>query len=215
MEPLDLTPDMLLRAYAIGVFPMAEDRADPDLFWIDPRMRGILLFDEFHVPKRLRRTVRQGRFEVSFNQAFEQVMEGCAESNDRRPRTWINDKILTLYTSLHRMGHAHSVEVWKEGVLVGGLYGVSLGGAYFGESMFSKERDASKVALVHLMARLTRGGFTLLDSQFVTKHLEIFGAIEIPRADYRSMLAEAIEKDASFSADYYPGEVFEFLRAVS
>ena len=213
MEPLDLTPDMLLRAYAIGVFPMAEDRDDPDLFWIDPRMRGVIPMDRFHVPKRLAKTVRQGRFRVSFDEAFECVMEGCAEMTDRRPRTWINDKILTLYASLYRMGHAHSVEVWLEDRLVGGLYGVSLGGAFFGESMFSREKDASKVGLVHLVARLVRGGFTLLDSQFVTRHLENFGAIELPRAEYRTLLAEAIAGDGEFERDYFPDEVLEFLRS--
>lgn len=214
MEPLDLTPDMLLRAYAIGVFPMAEDRDDPDLFWIDPRMRGIIPLDNFHVPKRLAKTIRQGKFVVTFNEAFEDVMEGCAETSDRRPRTWINDKILTLYASLYRMGHAHSVEVWFGGSLIGGLYGVSLGSAFFGESMFSRERDASKVGLVHLVARLMKGGFTLLDSQFVTRHLETFGAIELPRAEYRTLLAEAVAVDAGFHRDYYPGEVEEFLRSL-
>ncbi len=215
MEPLDLTPDMLLRAYAIGVFPMAEDRDDPDLFWIDPRMRGVIPLNGFHVPRRLARTIRQGRFVVTFNEAFEDVMEGCAETSNRRPRTWINDKILTLYASLFRMGHAHSVEVWFEGALVGGLYGVTLGSAYFGESMFSRERDASKVGLVHLVARLTRGGFTLLDSQFVTRHLENFGAIELPRAEYRTLLAEAIAGDADFHRDYYENEIEEFMRSLN
>jgi len=215
MEPLDLTPDMLLRAYAIGVFPMAEDRDDPDLFWIDPRMRGVMPFERFHVPRRLAKTVRQGRYHVTFDHAFEEVMEGCAEMTSRRPRTWINDKILTLYTSLHRMDQAHSVEVWEKGELVGGLYGVSLGGAFFGESMFSRARDASKVGLVHLVARLTRAGYTLLDSQFVTRHLENFGAIELPRAEYRTLLAEAIAREADFRADYREGEVVEFLRSLS
>lgn len=213
MEPLDLTPDMLLRAYAIGVFPMAEDREDPDLFWIDPRMRGIIPFEEFHVPRRLQREIRKMPFQVTFNTDFERVMEGCAESTDRRPRTWINDKILTLYTSLHRMGHAHSVEVWNDDDLVGGLYGVSLGGAFFGESMFTRHRDTSKIALVYLVSRLVRGGFTLLDSQFVTRHLERFGAVEIPRATYRSLLAESITVDADFSRDYHSDEVLELLRS--
>lgn len=215
MEPLDLTPDMLLRAYAIGVFPMAEDRDDPDLFWIDPRMRGIIPFDAFHIPRRLRRKTRQGRYRITFNRDFEAVMEGCAESTERRPRTWINDKILTLYASLHRMGHAHSVEVWRDDILVGGLYGVSLGGAFFGESMFSRMTDASKIGLVHLVARLRRGGFTLLDSQFVTRHLERFGAVEIPRAEYRTMLADAINVDAGFMRDYREDEIGELLRATA
>lgn len=215
MEPLDLTPDMLLRAYAIGVFPMAEDRDDPDLFWIDPRMRGIIPFEDFHVPRRLQRLIRNMPFHVTFDTEFEAVMEGCAESTERRPRTWINDKILTLYTSLHRMRHAHSVEVWRGDDLVGGLYGVSLGGVFFGESMFSRERETSKIALVYLVARLVRGGFTLLDSQFVTRHLERFGAVEIPRATYRSLLAEAITVDAEFSRDYYEDEVTELLRSLA
>ncbi|MDJ0684592.1 MAG: leucyl/phenylalanyl-tRNA--protein transferase [Alphaproteobacteria bacterium] len=215
MEPLDLTPDMVLRAYAIGVFPMAEDRDDPDLFWIDPRMRGVLPLERFHVPKRLRRTIRSGRFQVTFNTCFEDVIEGCAEATERRPRTWINDKILTLYTSLYRMNHAHSVEVWEGGNLVGGLYGVSLGAAFFGESMFSRARDASKVGLIHLAARLARGGFTLLDSQFVTRHLQTFGAIEVPRAEYRAMLADAVNGDADFSRDITSDEVEQFLRAQS
>lgn len=214
MELLDLTPDMLLRAYAIGVFPMAEDRDDQDLFWIDPRMRGILPLQNMHVPKRLRRTVRSDRFQVTFNHCFEDVMEGCAEATDRRPRTWINDTILTLYTSLYRMNHAHSVEIWEGGTLVGGLYGVSLGQAFFGESMFSRSRDASKVGLVHLAARLVKGGFTLLDTQFVTRHLERFGAIEIPRAEYRILLAEAMEGGADFTRNFDEDEVALFLRSV-
>jgi len=211
MEPLDLTPDMLLRAYAIGVFPMAEDRDDPDLFWIDPRMRGIIDMDRFYVPKRMKRTVRSGKYRVSFDEDFEGIMDGCAESTQRRPRTWINDKILTLYTSLHRMGHAHSVEVWEGDSLVGGLYGVTLGGAFFGESMFSRRRDASKVALIYLVARLKRAGFTLLDTQFVTKHLERFGASEVPRADYRAMLADALNLHADFFSRYRADEIEDFL----
>lgn len=206
---------MLLRAYAIGVFPMAEDRDDPDLFWIDPRMRGIIPLDQFHVPRRLRRTIRAQRYEIRYDTAFEAVMEACAEPTDQRPRTWINDKILNLYGALHRMRHAHSVEVWRGGQLVGGLYGVSLGGAFFGESMFSRERDVSKIALVYLVARLSRAGFSLLDSQFVTRHLERFGAIEVPRAEYRAMLAEAIEREADFMQDYHDDEVFELLRRLT
>jgi len=201
MEPLDLTPEMLLRAYAIGVFPMAEDRDDPELFWIDPRLRGIIPLDKFNVPRRLRRTIRSGRFRVTYDVAFQEVMEGCAEPTDRRPRTWINDKILTLYESLHYLGHAHSVEVWTTDELVGGLYGVSLGGVFFGESMFSRDRDASKVALVYLVSRLIAAGFSLLDSQFITSHLERFGAVEIPRADYRLLLADAVRIETDFHAN--------------
>lgn len=201
MEMLELTPDMLLRAYAIGVFPMAEDRDDPELFWVDPRMRGVIPLDRFHIPRRLKRTVRSGRFHVTFDHAFEEVIDGCAESTEMRPRTWINDRIVTLYTSLFHMRHAHSVECWRDGELAGGLYGVSLGGAFFGESMFSRERDASKVALVHLVARLRAGGFTLLDAQFTTDHLSQFGAHEIPRKEYRARLAEALQIDARFDPE--------------
>ena len=211
MEPLDLTPDMLLRAYTIGVFPMAEDQNDPDLFWIDPRMRGILPMDGFHIPRRLKKTVRNGNFHITFDHAFEEVMEGCGESTQKRPRTWINDKIYNLYTSLYHMGHAHSVEIWQHGLLVGGLYGVSWGNAFFGESMFSRTTDASKVALVHLMARLSNAGYTLLDTQFVTEHLKKFGATEIPRADYRAMLSKAMEGHANFHDNHKTNEVFDYL----
>ncbi len=212
MEMLELTPDMLLRAYAIGVFPMAEDRDDPELFWVDPRMRGIIPLDDFHVPRRLQRTVRSGRFHVTFDHAFEEVIEGCAEATDMRPRTWINDRIVTLYTSLFHMRHAHSVECWRDGELVGGLYGVSLGGAFFGESMFSRDRDASKVALVHLVARLQSGGFRLLDAQFTTDHLGQFGAREIPRKEYRIMLAEALNREAHFDPDAEAEDISALLR---
>lgn len=201
MEMLELTPDMLLRAYAIGVFPMAEDRDDPELFWVDPRLRGIIPLDDFHVPRRLQRTIRNGGFHVTFDHAFEEVIEGCAEATAVRPRTWINDRIVTLYTSLFHMRHAHSVECWRDGELIGGLYGVSLGGAFFGESMFSRARDASKVALVHLVARLRAGGFALLDAQFITDHLSQFGAVEIPRREYRARLAKALEIEAYFDPD--------------
>lgn len=199
MEMPELTPDMLLRAYAIGVFPMAEDRDDPDLFWVDPRMRGVIPFDRFHVPKRLRRTVRGRRFRVTVDTEFDGVIEGCAEPTAMRPRTWINDRIITLYCSLHRLGYAHSVECWQGRTLAGGLYGVSLGGAFFGESMFSRQTDASKVALVHLVARLRGAGYTLLDSQFITRHLRRFGAIEIPRNEYRQRLADALKRNADFA----------------
>ena len=201
MEMLELTPDMLLRAYAIGVFPMAEDRDDPELFWVDPRMRGIIPLDDFHVPRRLKRTVRSGQFNVTYDHAFEEVIEGCAKTTETRPRTWINDRIVTLYTSLFHLRNAHSVECWHDGELVGGLYGVSLGGAFFGESMFSRKRDASKVALVHLIARLRSCGFLLLDAQFTTDHLSQFGAREITRKEYRIKLAKALNIDAHFDLD--------------
>ena len=211
MEMLELTPDMLLRAYAIGVFPMAEDRDDPELFWVDPRLRGIIPLDDFHVPKRLQRTIRSGRYHVTFDYAFEEVIEGCAEATEGRPRTWINDRIVTLYTSLFHMRHAHSVECWRDGELAGGLYGVSLGGAFFGESMFSRARDASKVALVHLVSRLRTGGFSLLDAQFTTDHLNQFGALEIPRKEYRARLAEAMKVNANFDPDLGDGDVSTLL----
>jgi len=198
MDRLNLTPDMLLLAYEIGVFPMAEDRDDPELFWVDPRLRGILPLDNFHVPRRLGRTVRSRRYQVTFDRDFHAVIEGCAESTEGRPQTWINDEIVNLYTSLFHMGHAHSVECWQDGDLVGGLYGISLGGAFFGESMFSRARDASKVALVQLVTRLRAGGYVLLDTQFITDHLSQFGAREIPRAEYRILLAEALNVDADF-----------------
>jgi leucyl/phenylalanyl-tRNA--protein transferase len=193
-----LTPALLLRAYAEGIFPMAEQRGDPELFWVSPEMRGIVPLDGFHVPKRLARTVKSERFEVTADLAFADVMRACAEPTPDRPESWINDEILRLYTALHAAGHAHSIECWREGKLVGGLYGVKLGGAFFGESMFTRERDASKVALVHLVARLRRGGFSLLDTQFLTALLARFGTIEIPRAQYHDLLARAISHDAEF-----------------
>ena len=199
-----ITPEMLLRAYAIGIFPMAESRHDPHLYWIDPDARGILPLDDFHVPRSLRKTVLKGPFQVTADRAFEDVVEGCAEPAPGRRQTWINDTIFDLCRKLHVMGYAHSVETWLDGELVGGLYGVALGGAFFGESMFSRETDASKVALVHLVARLKRGGFALLDTQFVTKHLSGFGALEIPREDYRKRLTSALARQAHFSIDVDP-----------
>jgi leucyl/phenylalanyl-tRNA--protein transferase len=196
-----ITPEMLLRAYAIGIFPMAESRHDPHLYWIDPDARGILPLDDFHVPRSLKKTVLKGPFQVTADHAFEDVVAGCAEPAPGRRQTWINDTIFELCRKLHVMGYAHSVETWLDGELVGGLYGVALGGAFFGESMFSRETDASKVALVHLVARLRRGGFALLDTQFVTKHLERFGAIEISRDLYRKHLTEALKHRASFPTE--------------
>ncbi len=196
---LDLTPDLLLRAYAAGYFPMAESSDSAELYWFDPNRRGILPLDDFHVPRRLRRTVRRNRFEVVCNRDFASVIAACAEPTDKRLNTWINEEIFRLYTSLHAKGFAHSIESWRNGALVGGLYGVALGGAFFGESMFSRESDASKVALVHLVARLRHGGFTLLDAQFVTDHLSQFGAIEIPRTIYRRLLSRAIGRRTDFA----------------
>ncbi len=211
MEMPDLTPDMLLKAYAVGVFPMAEDRNDPELFWVDPRMRGIIRLDEFHVPKRLRRTIRHGAFDVTFDTEFEAVIESCAEATDNRPRTWINDRIIELYSTLYRMGHAHSVESWRDGKLAGGLYGVSLGGIFFGESMFSRETDASKVALVYLAAALKLGAYHFIDTQFITKHLARFGAKEIPRSEYRILLSDALATRAVFVRDIDPAQVISTL----
>ncbi len=211
-RPVELSPQLLLHAYANGLFPMAESAQASELYWYDPDFRGILPLDTFHVPRKLRRTVRRGVFEVRVNSAFRTVMEGCAGA---RPTTWINREILDLYCRLHRNGQAHSVETWQNGTLVGGLYGVSLGGAFFGESMFSLVTDASKVALIHLVARLRRGGFSLLDTQFVTDHLSQFGAIEIPRDDYRWLLYEATESDGDFEGAEPGAEDFEALFALA
>ncbi|TMJ60255.1 MAG: leucyl/phenylalanyl-tRNA--protein transferase [Alphaproteobacteria bacterium] len=195
-----LTPEILLAAYAAGIFPMGESAVDPELFWVDPRRRGILPLDAFHVPKRLRRVVRQGDFEIRCDSAFEQVIRGCAEATEKRPNTWINDEIVRLYAGLFARGAAHSVESWHRDVLVGGLYGVAIGAAFFGESMFSRVTDASKVALVHLAARLRLGGYLLLDTQFLTPHLAQFGGVEITRGCYHRLLAEALAYRASFPA---------------
>ncbi|HEX3864698.1 MAG TPA: leucyl/phenylalanyl-tRNA--protein transferase [Stellaceae bacterium] len=195
---MQLTPDILLQAYASGIFPMSEAADDPELFWVDPRRRGILPLDGLHVPRRLKRVLRQGRFEVRCDTAFDAVIRGCAEASDTRPSTWINEEIVQLYTALFRRGAAHSVECWHQGELVGGLYGVSLGAAFFGESMFSRVTDASKIALVHLVARLRLGGYRLLDMQFLTEHLAQFGGIEISRARYHRLLADALHYRAVF-----------------
>jgi len=191
-----LTPEILLRAYAEGLFPMAERRGDSTLYWVSPEKRGIIPLDSFHVPHRLARTARSGSFTVTADLAFRQVMQACAAPGPGRPESWINDEILHLYTALHAGGHGHSIECWQDGELAGGLYGVQLGAAFFGESMFSRRRDASKVALVHLVEGLRRGGFVLLDTQFITAHLAQFGAIEIPRAQYLAKLADALNREA-------------------
>jgi len=191
-----LTPEILLRAYAEGLFPMAERRGDPTLYWVSPERRGIIPLDGFHVPRRLARTVRNGLFTVTADRAFREVMKACAAPTPERPESWINDEILRLYTALHLGGHAHSVECWRDGKLAGGLYGVRLGSAFFGESMFSRQRDASKVALVYLVDGLKRGGFVLLDTQFITAHLARFGAVEITRERYLLKLQDALNREA-------------------
>ena len=195
-----LTPEIVLHAYAQGIFPMAEHRDDPELYWVSPEQRGVIPLEAFHIPRRLARTVRVDRFRVSADTAFADVLGACAESVQGRTNTWINAEIIRLYTALHASGRAHSVECWREGRLVGGLYGVSLGGAFFGESMFSRERDASKVALVHLVARLKAGGYALLDTQFLTRHLTQFGAIEITRLAYLARLRDALAHPAYWPA---------------
>lgn len=210
-----ITPEMLLRAYACGVFPMAEGRDDPEVHWIDPRKRGVLPLDGFHVPHRLARTIRQRRFEVRVDSDFDGVLEGCAEPGPGRNDTWINPVILRLMRQLFERGYAHSVECWREGRLVGGLYGIALSGAFFGESMFSRERDASKVALAHLVLRLKLGGFRLLDTQFVTDHLKQFGAIEIPRADYHRQLAAALAVSARFYGEVPSSVVASFTQSIT
>jgi len=195
-----ITPEIVLRAYAEGLFPMAERRDDPALFWVSPERRGIFPLESFRVSRRLARTVRSDRFVVTTDRCFQDVMLACASPAEGREETWINDEILRLYAALHASGHAHSVESWLDGELAGGLYGVHLGGAFFGESMFSRATDASKVALVHLVARLRRGGFRLLDAQFLTPHLARLGAIEIPRARYLAKLNSAIAAPAYWPA---------------
>jgi leucyl/phenylalanyl-tRNA---protein transferase len=207
-DPL-ITPDILLRAYAVGVFPMSESRDDPNLFWVEPNKRAVMPLEGFHVPKRLARTVRADRFEVRVDHDFAAVIAACAGDGlhqdhlhqdhlpqnaiSSREETWINTRIRTLYGELFDLGHVHTVECWQDGSLAGGLYGVSLGGAFFGESMFHRQTDASKVALVHLVARLIAGGYRLLDAQFQTAHLTQFGTLELPRKRYQAVLAHALE----------------------
>jgi leucyl/phenylalanyl-tRNA--protein transferase len=196
----EITPEVLLRAYACGIFPMAESADDPTLFWVEPEERGVIPLDGLKVTSRLARTVRSDQFQVTVDKAFGEVIDGCAEPKPGRDNTWINRRIRTIYTALHALGHCHSVEVWEGPALVGGLYGVSLGSAFFGESMFHRARDASKVALVHLVARLIAGGFTLLDTQYVTEHLRTLGAIEISRRRYRSQLDLALLHEGNFAS---------------
>lgn len=189
-----ITVDILLRAYSAGLFPMADSADDPELFWVEPEVRGIIPLNGFHVSKSLAKAMRKKPFEIRFNTAFEAVMAGCAAEAPDRPSTWINATIRRLYTELHQIGHAHSVEAWEGEELVGGLYGVSLGAAFFGESMFSRRTNASKICLVHLVERLRASGFVLLDTQFTTEHLKTFGAIDVPKQEYAKMLDLAVNR---------------------
>ena len=195
----ELRPDTLLCAYSVGIFPMANDRHDREIFWVEPRRRGILPLDDFHVPKSLKKVLKRGTYDVTVDRDFAGVIRACAEPTPARPRTWLNDELIEAYGDLHAAGHAHSIEAWADGELAGGLYGVSMGAAFFGESMFSRRRDASKVALVHLVERLRERGFKLLDSQFMTDHLRQFGGIEIERDRYRRLLREALMSNARFA----------------
>jgi leucyl/phenylalanyl-tRNA---protein transferase len=210
-----VTPEMLLRAYALGVFPMAEGRENREIYWIDPEERGVLPLDGLHVPRRLMRTLRNRHFEVRCDTAFAETVKACAEPAPGRLDTWINQEILRLSLQLFDMGFAHSVECWREGALAGGLYGIAIGGAFFGESMFTRERDASKVALVHLVLRLRLGGFQLLDTQFVTRHLQRFGAMEISRTEYRRRLMRAIAAGGRFYCDVSEEDVEAFLQSIT
>ena len=195
-----ITPQVLLKAYTAGIFPMAESADDPSLYWIEPDERGVIPLDKFHISTSLRKSVRRKSFDVRVDTAFDQVIKACAEKTDMRDVTWINHRILKLYTQLHKMGCCHSVESWQDGQLVGGLYGVRIGAVFFGESMFSRATDASKVALVHLVARLNAGGFKLLDAQFLNSHLAQFGTYTIPKKQYRPILEEALDGNGDFSA---------------
>lgn len=195
---IEITPQVLLKAYSCGIFPMAESAEDAALYWIEPQHRGILPLDRVHVPKRLARTLRSAPVRVEIDTDFDGVIDGCAGSRPGRRSTWINDRIRGLYRELFALGHCHTVEVWNNDRLVGGLYGVALGSAFFGESMFSVERDVSKIALIHLAARLIAGGFTLLDTQFVTDHLKQFGTIEVDRETFHSLLSAAVRGAADF-----------------
>ena len=197
---IEITPEVLLKAYACGIFPMAESAEDPALYWIEPEMRGVIPLDRFHVPARLARTVRSDRFTVTLDRDFDAVIDGCAEPREGRSRTWINIRIRKLYRKLYERRYCHSLEVYEDSTLVGGLYGVTLGRAFFGESMFHVARDASKVALVHLVARLRAGGFRLLDTQFVTDHLKVFGATEVPRRQYHRLLETALVGEGDLTA---------------
>lgn len=196
---IEITPQVLLKAYSCGIFPMAESADDPALYWIEPQHRGILPLNNVHVPRRLARTLRKTDYRVTVDSDFPGVIDGCAAARPGRRSTWINSRIRALYRELFELGHCHTVEVWSGEELVGGLYGVALGGAFFGESMFSTARDASKIALVHLVGRLIFGGFTLLDTQFVTEHLRQFGTIELDRDEFQDLLDASLKVSADFN----------------
>lgn len=212
---IEITPQVLLKAYSCGIFPMAESAEDTALYWIEPQSRGVLPLDAVHVPRRLAKTIRSGVYQVRINTDFHGVIDGCAASRPGRRSTWINSRIRQLYGALYRQGHCHTVETWLDGRLVGGLYGVALGKAFFGESMFSTERDASKLALVYLVARLIHGGFTLLDTQFVTEHLRQFGTIDLEKDAFHKELSLAIAGRANYLAlpeDTPPEEILAIVR---
>jgi leucyl/phenylalanyl-tRNA---protein transferase len=213
-RPFNLNADLLLRAYRLGLFPMAESRRSRALHWLDPEARGVLPLDHFHVPRSLMKTLRSGRFTVTADADFPATIASCAATRLIRPETWINAEIERLFIELFELGFAHSVETWENGKLVGGLYGASLGGAFFGESMFSTATDASKMALVHLVARLRLGGYVLLDTQFITAHLARFGAVEIPRAAYHVRLAEAVDMPARFIAQPDAARLAQEIEAI-
>jgi len=197
---IDLTPELIVRAYQAGIFPMAEDAGSPDLFWVSPQQRGIIPLDAFHISRSLRKTLRTHPYQVKVDSDFDAVISGCAAPAHERETTWINPAIRRLYGALFERGIVHTVEVWDGSELVGGLYGVSLGGAFFGESMFHTRTDCSKIAMAHLLQRLVAGGYRLLDTQFITDHLKTFGAVEIPREDYEARLANALEYRGDYQA---------------
>jgi leucyl/phenylalanyl-tRNA--protein transferase len=215
---VEITPQVLLKAYACGIFPMAESAEDNALYWIEPERRGILPLENVHIPRRLARTVRASNFEIRIDSNYAGVIEGCASSRPGRASTWINSRIRRLYSELFELGYCHTVEAWQGDRLVGGLYGIHLGRAFFGESMFSYERDASKVALVHLIARLKHGGFNLLDTQFITDHLLRFGATEVSREKFQSLLEESLQGNAEFEslpADYPAESILQLVSQMS
>lgn len=215
---IEITPQVLLKAYSCGIFPMAESAEDTALYWIEPQSRGVLPLDGVHIPRRLAKTIRSEVYQVRINSDFPGVIDGCAASRPGRRSTWINTRIRQLYGALYRQGHCHTVETWLDGRLVGGLYGVALGKAFFGESMFSTERDASKVALIYLVARLIHGGFTLLDTQFVTDHLRQFGTIDLDKEAFHKELSQAIDGKANYLAlpdTTPPDEILDIVRRAS